>query len=85
MLWGKVSRAAAVGQVVSGPDTSPHVSAADSAGGCLARTSFRGPQLKVDAHDGTLWVRKAVSLPLESPSSSRADEVSAPFTWACAG
>lgn len=42
------------------------------------------PELTVDAHDdGALWVRKAVSLPLESPSSSGADEVSASLTWAC--
>ena len=85
MCGGEVSREAAVGQVVSLPDTSPHVFAPDSGRKLSGTHQLPGPQLSVDSDDGALCLRKAVFLPLESPSSSRAEEVSAPFTRACTG
>ena len=76
---GKVSRAAAVGQVVSVPDTSPHVSRL-RAGSCRGTHQLPGLQLTVNAHDGALThAQGRFSLPLELPPSSQADAVSAPF------
>lgn len=48
--WGKVSRVAARLR----PCQTPHRAYPQPtpAAGCLARTSFPGPQLTVDAHDG---------------------------------
>jgi len=67
---GKVGRAAAVGQVVSVPDTSPHVYAADSGRELSGTHRLRRPAADSRCSWPGLMGAQGASLPRESPSSS---------------